>query len=99
LLQGSETTLCAKIGRRALHARIVETLENNFADLAETRLELVARHCTEAGLIDKAAGLWGKAGLRSIERSALAEAVAQLTRAIDQIAELPSAPERNHVRC
>ena len=28
--------------------------------------ELLARHCTEAGLIDKAAGLWGKAGQRSL---------------------------------
>src|SRR6478609_5100131 len=27
--------------------------------------ELLARHCTEAALIEKAAGLWGKAGQRS----------------------------------
>jgi predicted ATPase len=49
----------------------------------------VARHCTEAGLIEKAALLWGKAGQRSLERSALVEAVMQLTRALDQIATLP----------
>ena len=40
---------------------------------------LLARHSTEAGLIEKAAGLWGKAGLRSLERSALVEAIEQLT--------------------
>ena len=28
---------------------------------------LLARHCTEAGLIEKAAGLWGKAGQRSLD--------------------------------
>ena len=53
--------------RRALHARIAETLENQFADIAENQPEILARHCTEAGLIEKAAacgarpdsGLWG----------------------------------------
>ena len=78
--------------RRALHARIAETLEVSFAEIAENQPELIARHCTEAGLIEKAAGLWGKAGQRSLERSALVEAAEQLTRALDQIAALPSTP-------
>jgi predicted ATPase len=56
--------------RRALHARIAETLESQFTDVAENQPELLARHCTEAGQIEKAAGLWGKAGQRSLERSA-----------------------------
>jgi hypothetical protein len=43
-------------------------------------------------LIEKAASLWGKAGLRSLERSALVEAVEQLRRALAQIASLPSTP-------
>ena len=78
--------------RRALHARIAETLESQFAEIAENQPELLARHCTEAGLIEKAAGLWGKAGQRSLERSALVEAAEQLTRALDQIATLPATP-------
>jgi predicted ATPase len=53
---------------------------------------LLARHCSEAGLIEEAATLWGKAGQRSSERSALVEAVKQFTRALDQIATLPSTP-------
>ena len=75
--------------RRALHARIAKAIESQFAQIAETQPETLARHCTEAGLIEKAATLWGKAGLRSLESSALVEAVAQLTRALDQIASLP----------
>jgi DNA-binding winged helix-turn-helix (wHTH) protein/predicted ATPase len=78
--------------RLALHARIAEILESKFADVAERQPELLARHCTEAGLIEKAAGLWGKAGHRSLDRSALVEATVQLTRALDQIATLPSTP-------
>ena len=78
--------------RRALHARIAETLESQFAEIAENQPELLARHCTEAGQMEKAAGLWGRAGQRSLERSATVEAVAQLTRALDQIAMLPATP-------
>ena len=78
--------------RRALHAHIAETLESQFADIVESQPELLARHCTEAGQIEKAAGLWGKAGQRSLERSALVEATVQLARALEQIAALPATP-------
>jgi class 3 adenylate cyclase len=78
--------------RRALHAQIAVTLESQFAEIAENQPEVLARHCTEAGLIEKAAGLWGMAAQRSLARSALVEAVEQLTRAIAQIATLPATP-------
>src|SRR5262249_31802355 len=76
----------------ALHARIAETIEGQFAEIAESRPELLARHYSEAGSIERAAGLWGKAGRRSLERSALVEASEQLARAADQMASLPSTP-------
>ena len=79
--------------RRMLHARIAEMLESQFADIAENQPELLARHCQEAGLIEKAAYQWGKAGQRSLARSALVEAIAQLGRALDQSANLPATPE------
>jgi predicted ATPase len=78
--------------RRALHARIAEAIESQFAETAESQPEILAHHCTRAGLIEKAAGLWGKAGQQSQARSALAEAAAQLTRALEQIATLPGRP-------
>jgi predicted ATPase len=78
--------------RRALHARVAETIERQFSEMAENQPELLARHYTEAGVIEKAAALWGKAGLRSLERSALVEAMKQLTHALDQIATLPATP-------
>jgi len=80
--------------RRTLHARIVETLESHFGEIAENQPEILARHCTEAGLTEKAAGLWGKAGQQSLARSALVEAAEQLNRALDQIATLPTMPAR-----
>jgi hypothetical protein len=78
--------------RRALHARIAESIEAHFNDIAESQPELLARHCTEAGLIEKAALLWGKAGQRSLSRSALVEAAEQLTRALAQLETLPATP-------
>ena len=76
--------------RRALHARIADALASQFVEVAESQPELLARHFTEAGLIEKAAGLWGKAGQRSLERSALVEAIEQIKRALSQIAALPA---------
>jgi predicted ATPase len=78
--------------RRTLHAHIADILESQFADIAENQPEVLARHCTEASLIEKAAVFWGKAGQRSLARSALVEAVEQLTRALALVATLPETP-------
>jgi class 3 adenylate cyclase/predicted ATPase len=78
--------------RRALHARIAETLESQFPEIAENQPELLARHCTEAGLVEKSADLWAKAGQRSLQRSALVEAVEQFKRALARIETLPTTP-------
>ena len=79
--------------RRALHARIADVLENQFPEIAENQPESLARHCTEAGMIEKAAGLWGKAGRQSLGRSALVEGIEQLNRALGQLTTLSSTPE------
>src|SRR5215471_9824811 len=92
LVQDTAYGMLLRDPRRALHARIADVLESQFAEIAENRPELLARHWTEAGQIEKAARLWGKAGQRSMERSALVEAAEQLTRALDQIAMLPPTP-------
>ena len=46
--------------RRALHARIAETIESWFVEIAESQPELLARHYTEAGLIEKAVSFGAK---------------------------------------
>jgi predicted ATPase len=96
LLQDAAYGTLLREPRRGLHARIAQTLESEFAEIAESRPELLAHHCTEAGLIEKAAGLWGQAGQRSLALSALVEAAAQFTRAISQIATLPGTPALRH---
>jgi class 3 adenylate cyclase/predicted ATPase len=92
LVQDAAYSTLLREPRRTLHARIAETLENQFAEIAESQPELLARHCTDAWLVEKAAGLWGKAGQRSLARSALAEAAEQLTHALDQLENLAGTP-------
>jgi predicted ATPase len=94
LVQDAAYSTLLREPRRALHARIAEAIESQFADIAERQPEVLARHCTEAGQIEKAAAQWGKAGLRSAQRSALVEATEQLRRALDLIATLPGTPAR-----
>jgi class 3 adenylate cyclase/predicted ATPase len=92
LVQDSAYGLLLREPRRQLHCRIAETLESKFSEIAENQPEVLARHWAEAGNIEKAAVLWGKAGQRSAQRSALVEAAAQLKRSLDMIATLPSTP-------
>ena len=47
------TVTLLREARRALHARIAEILEHEFVDISEAQPELLARHCAEAGLIEK----------------------------------------------
>jgi class 3 adenylate cyclase/predicted ATPase len=92
LVQDAAYGTLLRESRRALHAHIADTLENQFAEIAENQPEVIARHCTEADLIEKAVGLWGKAGQRSLARSALVEAVEQFNHALSQIATLRATP-------
>jgi class 3 adenylate cyclase/predicted ATPase len=74
--------------RQVLHRRIGEALLDNLAATA-AEPELMAHHFTQAGLTEAAIEWWGKAGQRSLQRSALVEAAVQLSRALAQIATLP----------
>lgn len=90
LVQDTAYSTLLRERRRALHARIARVLETGFPDLVEGQPELLARHYTAAGQIEKSAAFWGKAGLRSQARSALVEAMEQLTQAIGQMETLPA---------
>ena len=80
--------------RRALHARIAEALESQFAELAKTKPELLAHHYTLAGLTKQAIDYWQRAGGRAAKRSANVEAAAHLTRGLALIQDLPQSEDR-----
>ena len=92
LVQDAAYGLLLREPRRHLHARIAEAFESKFNEIADNQPEVLARHCAEAGNVEKAAVLWGKAGQRSAQRSALVEAAEQLKRALNLIKSLPGTP-------
>ena len=86
LIQDAAYENLLKSRRQILHCRVGEALRDTIAPVEP---ELLAHHFSQGGLPEAAIEWWGKAAHRSLERSALIEAVAQFTRAIDLIATLP----------
>ena len=81
--------------RQQIHARIIATLESAVsAKLWLPSLQLMAQHCAEAGLTEKAISYWLKAGQQAVARSAMAEAVAQLQKGLGFVAGIPDGPCR-----
>jgi class 3 adenylate cyclase/predicted ATPase len=92
LIQDAAYENLLKSRRQVLHRRVGEVLRDQFVASAAAAPELLAHHFAQAGLIEAAIEWWGKAGQRSLERSALVEAAEQLTRALGPIAALPATP-------
>ena len=80
--------------RQQIHARIAATLEDQFPDIVVAQPALLARHCAEAGLAEKAVVYWLKAGQQALARSATTEAAAQLRKGLDALDGLPDGPGR-----
>ena len=69
-----------KAQRQELHARIARVLEERFPETADDRARAARPALAEAGLAERAVDYWQRAGQRALARSAMAEAVAHLTR-------------------
>jgi predicted ATPase len=80
--------------RQALHAQIAQALECHSPEMMENQPELFAQHYAEASFVEQSVAYWGKAGHRSVARSAMAEAATQFQKGLDQLALLPDTPQR-----
>jgi tetratricopeptide (TPR) repeat protein len=94
LVQDAAYSTLLRSRRQQLHGRIAATMEREFPEIVEMQPELLARHCAEAGLIEKAVMFWCKAGQQAIGRGAMTEAVAQLRKSLDLISGLPDGTDR-----
>ncbi len=81
--------------RQSLHDRAAGALLENQPQLAQTQPEVLAQHYTLAQRADEAVMHWQSAGRRAIERSAQAEALTHLSKALDQLADLPKSRARD----
>ena len=81
--------------RQELHARIAKVLEQEFQEMIGRQPETLAHHYSQAGLVDLAIELWGRAGARSADRSAHHEAVGHFGSALDLVGKLPPSHQRD----
>jgi len=94
LIQDAAYESLLKSTRQHYHLRIAQVLEAQFPETAEAQPELLAHHCTEAGLIEQAVTYWYKAGQRAIQRSAHVEAINHLRTGLALLQTLPETPDR-----
>jgi len=96
LVQDAAHNSLLRVSRQQLHAQIAESIAIQSPELMDSQPELFAQHYAEAGLVEKSAAFWGRAGHRSIARSVMTEAAAQFQKGLDQLALMPANPERQH---
>jgi predicted ATPase/class 3 adenylate cyclase len=83
-----------KTRRKELHLRIAQVLVEQFPERVKSAPELLARHYTEAGRVEQAASYLEQAGRGAAQRSANAEAITHLTKALQLLRTLPDTPTR-----
>ena len=89
LVQDAAYSTMLRGRRQQIHARIATTLESQFPEIVAAQPQLMAHHCAEAGFNEKAVGYRLKAGQQAVARSAMTEAVAQLQRGLELLANMP----------
>ena len=91
LVQDAAYATLLKSRRQQLHARIATAVADHFPEIAENQPEILARHYAEAGMLKDAIASLRSAAKRAAGRYAHREAIAQATRAIDFVRQLPDA--------
>jgi serine/threonine protein kinase/predicted ATPase len=86
-----------KNARKQHHRHIAEVLEESFPAIAEAQPEQLAHQWASAGVTDRAVGYLLRAGQKSIQRWANAEAIGQLTKAIELLDSQTESTERTRL--
>jgi tetratricopeptide (TPR) repeat protein len=94
LVQDAAYGTLLRAPRQQIHGRIAATLENDFPEVVAAQPALMAQHCTQAGLDEKAVGYRLKAGQQAVARSAMTEAVGQLEKGLGLLSTQSSGPAR-----
>jgi len=81
--------------RRALHARVMEAVEQLHADRPSEQMEALAHHALRGGVWHKAVSYLRQAGAKAAGRGANREAVGFLEQALAALSHLPDSPERS----
>jgi predicted ATPase/class 3 adenylate cyclase len=94
LIQEAAYDTLLKSVRQRHHQRIAQAYVERFADVAQSRPELVAHHYSRAMMPGAAVPFWQQAGELAVARSGYEEAVAHLGEALEQIRLVPDSQAR-----
>ena len=97
LVQDATYSTLLRFHRRQLHGQVVEAIEELFPEIATSQPALLALHCSEARLTQKAVAYWLLAGQQAWAQSAATEAVAQLRKGLAELGDLPDDQERRQL--
>jgi predicted ATPase len=97
LVQDAAYSTLARGTRQMLHARVAQALEDTSPEVVENRPQVIAHHLSEAGLLERAAVFWQRAGELSLRRSSVNEAIMHFSgglRMVEAMADTPEASRR-----
>jgi tetratricopeptide (TPR) repeat protein len=97
LIESAAYESILKSRRAALHERIVAALLKEEATAENARPDLLAFHAERAGLTERAIEYYTRAGWRSVERAAYAEAREQFANAMQLTATMPADDARDRL--
>ena len=80
--------------RQELHRQIVFVLQREFAELVDSQPELLAHHCSEAGMIFEAIEYYLSAAQRATAASNNTEKIAHIARGLSLLEQLPASDQR-----
>jgi DNA-binding winged helix-turn-helix (wHTH) protein/tetratricopeptide (TPR) repeat protein len=83
--------------RSMIHRRIVAVIEEQFPEIATHQPDVLAYHCTEAGLAEEAIDFWIKAARIALDRSAGVEAQGQVEKAMSLIPRVAAGTHRRQL--
>jgi tetratricopeptide (TPR) repeat protein len=95
LVQDAAYETLLRGSRKQLHGKIVTALEEEFPEIAEAQPEILARHCAEAQLDEKAVRYWRAAGELAVRRANNREGIGHFGRAMALIEMQPASPNRS----
>jgi class 3 adenylate cyclase/predicted ATPase/DNA polymerase III delta prime subunit len=95
LLQDAAYGSLTRPKRQHIHSAVKTVLERSVPEVVEAQPELLAFHCSEAGLVSEAITYSERAGRRAAQRSANREAAGHFRNALQLLKQTPEGAERD----
>jgi class 3 adenylate cyclase/predicted ATPase len=94
LVQEAAYATLLRSRRAEIHGAIAHALAAGVSDGRAIEPETIARHFTEAGMLDRAIPLWDEAGRSAAQKFANAEAIGHFAKALELIGALPEGEDK-----